>query len=97
MTTVEIIGYVAAIFTTICYIPQVWQTYRTKEVAAISVWMYIALTIGVGAWFVYAVMLMLWPMILCNGLCWIMIVSMLTMKLVYGKQSLTEMVADDVS
>lgn len=92
---VEIIGYVAAAFTTICYIPQVWHTYKTKDVTGISLGMYLALAVGVGLWLVYSIILMLVPMILCNAFCWAMIVAMIFMKLRYSRQSIGEMIVQD--
>ena len=85
MTAIEILGYVAALFTTICYIPQVWHTYTSKDVSGISLGMYVALAIGIGLWLVYSVILMLGPLIACNGFCFVMIIAMLAMKIRYSK------------
>ncbi len=96
METVEIIGYFATFMTTICYIPQVVQIFKTKEVAAISLGMYCALTVGIGSWLIYSIMLSLTPLIICNALCLIMIIAILTMKISYSKKSVPELIAEDV-
>ncbi len=97
MDTVELIGYFATVMTTICYIPQVMQIYKTKEVAAISLGMYCALTVGIGSWLVYSIMLSLTPLIICNALCLLMIIAILSMKIIYSKRSVSELLAADVN
>ena len=42
----EIIGYFAAVLTTASFVPQVWHTFRTRDVRGISLGMYSAFTVG---------------------------------------------------
>ena len=86
MTTVEIIGYLGTFMITVCYIPQVIHTSRTKDVTGISLGMYCALAVGVGLWLVYGVMREDTPLILCNGISLLMIISILIMKVMYTKK-----------
>ena len=95
MTAVDIIGYFATFMITICYIPQLIHIYKTKEVAAISLGMYCALSLGVGAWLIYSFMVNLLPMIICNGLSLGMILTILVMKVVYSKQPVSEMLHEE--
>lgn len=97
MDTAEIIGYIATFLITICYIPQVVHTYKTKDVSGISLGMYCALSLGVGLWLIYSLMLSLTPLIICNGLSLLMIIAILAMKLMYTKRSIPELLASDVS
>jgi len=50
---IEIIGFIAAILTTSSFVPQVYKTWKTKEVKDISFMMYLAMLIGVSSWFYY--------------------------------------------
>lgn len=96
MDTAEIIGYIATFLITICYIPQVVHTYRSKDVSGISLGMYCALSLGVGLWLIYSIMLSLTPLIICNGLSLLMIIMILVMKLLYTKRSIPELLAKDI-
>ena len=49
----DLIGSLAALLTTISFIPQVWHTWRTRDVSGISLAMYSAFTLGVALWLVY--------------------------------------------
>ena len=81
----ETIGFIAAVMTTSCYVPQVWHTWKTKEVAAISLLMYVFLFTGVAFWLIYGLMLGSLPLILSNLFCLSMIGAIIGMKLRYGK------------
>jgi len=97
MDAVEIIGYIATFMITICYIPQLVHTYRSKDVSGISLGMYCALSAGVGLWVIYSYMLSLTPLLICNGLSLGMILAILVMKLAYSKRTVSEMLAKDMS
>ena len=97
MELVEIVGLLATIIITVCYIPQIRPTYKTKDVSGISLGMYCTLALGVFLWLVYGILQVDTFLIICNALCLIMILSILTMKLMYSKKTIAEMVADDVN
>ena len=83
MQTTDIIGSLAAVLTTASFIPQAWQTFRTKDVSGISLTMYGIFTIGVLLWLVYAIALGSWPMMLSNGVTAPVALAILGMKLRY--------------
>lgn len=60
------LGYVAATLTTGSFVPQAWHTFRSNNLAGISVGMYSAFTAGVALWLVYGLMLGAWPIIVAN-------------------------------
>jgi MtN3 and saliva related transmembrane protein len=82
---VETIGSVAAILTTACYLPQVFHTYKTRDVAGISLMMYLFLLGGVVCWLVYGVLRETWPLVVSNLITIAMLASIITMKLKFGK------------
>lgn len=74
------LGYAAATLTTVSFLPQVWLTFRTRNVSGISLGMYSVFTLGVSLWLIYGVMLMAWPLILANTITLLLAVSILWMK-----------------
>ena len=60
------LGYVAATLTTGSFVPQAWHTFRSTDLAGISVGMYSAFTVGVAMWLGYGLLLGEWPIIVAN-------------------------------
>jgi MtN3 and saliva related transmembrane protein len=85
MQTIEIIGSVAAVLTTVSFVPQAWQTFKTKDVSGISLPMYSMFTTGVLLWLVYSIALQSWPMIVSNCITAPVALAILSMKLRYRK------------
>ena len=50
---IDIIGYFAAILTTLSFLPQAIKTIKTKDTSVISLIMYSIFTIGVLGWLIY--------------------------------------------
>jgi MtN3 and saliva related transmembrane protein len=51
-----VFGFIAAVFTTGCWLPQVRRTWRTRSTSDIS-WLYLTvLTTGVSLWAVYGIL-----------------------------------------
>ena len=49
----EIIGFVAAILTTVAFLPQVYKTWKTKDVSSLSLPMLVMFIIGIACWLIY--------------------------------------------
>jgi MtN3 and saliva related transmembrane protein len=82
---IEIIGYCAAFLTTIAFLPQAIQSWRTRDLSGISVGMYSLFTIGVGLWLIYGLIIEKWPLIVANALTFTLALSILVLKLRDGK------------
>ena len=82
---IEIIGYCAAFLTTIAFLPQALQSWRTRDLSGISVGMYSLFTIGVGLWLIYGLIIEKWPLIVANALTFALALSILVLKLRAGK------------
>jgi MtN3 and saliva related transmembrane protein len=78
---IEIIGYCAAFLTTIAFLPQAIQSWRTRDLSGISVGMYSLFTVGVGLWLIYGLIIERWPLILANALTFALALSILVLKL----------------
>ena len=76
----DTIGYCAAFLTTIAFLPQAIQSWRTRDLSGISVGMYSLFTVGVGLWLVYGLIIEKWPLILANALTFALAFSILLLK-----------------
>ena len=77
----ELIGVVAAVLTTISFVPQVWHSFKTRDVSGISLVMYSIFTVGIALWLVYGILLNAWPLIVANGITLTLAMAILLMKL----------------
>lgn len=62
----DVVGMIAAVLTTVCFIPQVLRIIKTKDTSAISLPMYILFCLGVFCWMIYGIMLSRTPIIIAN-------------------------------
>lgn len=80
----NLIGTLAAILTTIAFIPQAWLTWKARRADGVSLATYSMFTIGVGLWCLYGIMLGAWPVIIANFLTLVLALFILVMKLRFG-------------
>jgi MtN3 and saliva related transmembrane protein len=81
---IDLIGSVAAVLTTVSFVPQVWHSLKTRDVSGISLGMYSAFTIGVALWLVYGLLLWSWPLIIANSITLALAATILGLKLRFG-------------
>lgn len=62
----ELVGYAAAVLTTVAFVPQALKSWRTRDLSGVSLTMYTLFTAGVALWLVYGLLLGSWPIILAN-------------------------------
>ncbi|MFH1806417.1 MAG: SemiSWEET transporter [Pseudomonadota bacterium] len=84
MTFETVLGLLAGSLTTIAFLPQVIRTWRTRSTADISLGMFLVLCSGIALWFVYGLMMGDWPVIIANGLTFILAATILFFKLRHG-------------
>lgn len=80
----DMLGYVAAVLTTVAFVPQALKTVRSRDTSGISLGMYVILTSGVALWLVYGLALSALPIILANSLTLPLAATILALKLRYG-------------
>ncbi|MGV6830658.1 MAG: SemiSWEET family sugar transporter [bacterium] len=66
-SVVEIIGMLAAVLTTAAFIPQVYKTWKTKDVESLSFPMLAMFFTGVSLWLVYGIYLSSPSLIFANS------------------------------
>lgn len=84
MTAVTAIGMLAAILTTVAFVPQVIKTWRTRSTADISLGMFVILVAGVAAWLIYGLLIGDAPLVLANGVTLMLAGTILFFKLTNG-------------
>lgn len=81
----ELVGSAAAVLTTASFVPQVWHTWRTRDVRGISLGMYVAFAIGVFLWLLYGLLLDAWPIVVANAITLALAIAILAMKLRWSR------------
>ena len=80
---IELIGLIAAVFTTSSFFPQVIKIWKTKQTKDISTTMYIAMMIGTCFWLTYGILINSFAIIAANIVSGILILFVLIFKLLY--------------
>ncbi|WHZ21359.1 MAG: hypothetical protein OJF47_000471 [Nitrospira sp.] len=83
MDQVTFIGLLAGTLTTIAFIPQLQQTWRTRSARDVSLGMLLTFTTGVFLWLVYGLLLGALPIILANLITLVLTLAILILKLWY--------------
>jgi len=76
----DAIGYAAAALTTVSFVPQVWRTWRTRDVNGISLGMYVVFATGVALWLLYGLVVNAWPIVVANAITLALALAILAMK-----------------
>ncbi|MDM8160624.1 SemiSWEET transporter [Labilibaculum sp. K2S] len=82
-TTASILGFVAAFCTTVSFIPQALRVIKTKHTKDLSLAMYSMFNIGILLWLLYGIVIVSWPMILANGITFLLTSTILYLKIRY--------------
>lgn len=80
----EVLGYTAAICTTLAFLPQALKTWRTKSARDLSLPMFVLFTFGVLLWLLYGLFLQNMPIVVANAVTLVLASSILYHKLKYG-------------
>jgi len=81
---VTILGLLAATLTTIAFVPQVVKTWRTRSTHDISLGMFSLLAAGVFAWLLYGLLIGDLPLVLANGVTFVLASTILYFKIRNG-------------
>ncbi len=83
MENIEILGLVAAAFTTSAFVPQVYKAWRHKSTKDISLAMYLIFVLGLTLWFIYGVHHNSLSIMLANGITGLLAIVVIVLKLKY--------------
>jgi MtN3 and saliva related transmembrane protein len=84
--TVNLIGSVAAICTTISFVPQLIRIYRLKSADEISLVMFLVFSLGVFLWLLYGIFIRSFPVILANSFTLALSLAILVLKIRYDRK-----------
>jgi len=79
----DVVGFSAAILTTVAFFPQALKSWRTRDLSGISLSMYSLFTVGVALWLVYGVILSSWPIIVGNAITLVLASAVLALKVMH--------------
>ena len=81
MDSLDALGLIATCFTTASFVPQVWRTWRTRDVSGISLPTYVIITIGLALWQVYGVLRGDLPLTVANAVMVVLTGAITVMKM----------------
>lgn len=79
----EIFGLIAAVCTTISFVPQCWRIWKTRQVEDISLSMYLIFFTGVVFWLIYGILIQSLSITLANTITLLLVSVILGLKLKY--------------
>ncbi len=82
---IEIIGFIAAVLTSVSFVPQVYKIWKTKSAKGVSLTMFLLFFVGVILWLVYGIFINSLSMIIANA-----ITSCLALVIIYYKLKIKE-------
>jgi len=88
---VELLGFVAAFCTTAAFVPQLVRVLRLRSARDVSLPTFVMFSVGVFLWLLYGFYIGSKPVIASNGVTLVLSVSILIMKLRYGRDAMEEL------
>lgn len=80
-----LLGMIAGLFTTVGFVPQIVKGYRTKRMDDVALFMPILLSVGMGLWLAYGIVLNDPPIILWNAIALTFNLIIIGVKIRYGR------------
>ena len=77
---IEIVGLIAASFTTFAFVPQVLKIWKNRNISGVSISMYVIMLIGISMWLFYGFLIKSLAVIVANivtGLLQLFIVTLI--------------------
>jgi len=81
LTLIDAVGFAAGALTTAAFVPQVLKSWQTRDLSGVSLRMYGLFTTGVALWLAYGLMVVSWPVIVCNAITLVLAGGVLALKL----------------
>ena len=82
---VEIIGLIAASFTTFAFVPQVFKIWKNSNTSGVSISMYVIMLIGICIWLYYGFLIKSLAVIIANLVSGLLQLFIITFALVNRK------------
>lgn len=85
MTSLDLLGLVATCFTTSSFVPQVWRTWKTRDVSGISLPTYLIITVGLALWLLYGWLRGDLPLMVANAVMVVLTGAITIMKIRFSR------------
>ena len=82
---IDLFGFLAALLTTIAFLPQLYKTWQTKSADDVSLVMLILFITGLFCWIIYGLKIHSIPILVANIITFIFNFSILILKITYRK------------
>ena len=83
---VNAIGMVAAVCTTVSFVPQLIRVWRLRSAREISLLMFLIYSLGIFLWLLYGIYIHSLPVILANSISLVLSLAMLALKLRFDRK-----------
>ena len=83
---IDLFGFLAAILTTIAFLPQLYKTWQTKSADDVSLIMLILFITGLIFWIIYGLRIHSIPILVANIITFIFNFSILILKITYSEK-----------
>ena len=83
-SSVELIGAVAAVITSLCWLPQTLVMLRERRTSGVSLATNLAFAAGISLWLVYGLLIGSWPVVAANVVTLCFVLAIIGLKLRYG-------------
>ncbi|MCE1237757.1 MAG: SemiSWEET transporter [Hyphomicrobiales bacterium] len=80
----ELLGGLAALLTTLCWLPQTLRAIRHRDVASLSLVTFGVFSAGIFLWLIYGILIGSWPVILANVFTLALNLAIVVQKLRHG-------------
>ena len=87
MNALDLLGLVATCVTTSSFVPQVWRTWKTRDVSGISLPTYVIITIGLALWLVYGWLRGDMPLMVADAVMVVLTGAITVMKLRFEQRA----------
>jgi MtN3 and saliva related transmembrane protein len=85
---ITLIGSIAAVCTTAAFVPQVIRVWRLKRAEEISLSTFLVLSIGSLVWLTYGLLISSIPVVVANGVTFVLVLTIVSLKLMWDRKSL---------
>ena len=82
---IDVFGFLAALLTTMAFLPQLYKTWQTKSADDVSLIMLILFITGLICWIIYGLKINSIPILVANIITFIFNLSILILKINYRK------------
>ena len=83
---IDLFGFLAALLTTIAFLPQLYKTWKTKSADDVSLIMLILFITGLIFWIIYGLRIHSIPILIANVVTFIFNFSILILKVTYKER-----------